>query len=153
MEITQRAATSDDASILLTWRNDSRVREISLSPALISRDEHLVWFSSRFDKQSSEPFLFFEVDGKTVGMARLDLVSISSDKFEISILVDPNFQGKGVGARILSMICETFFDLFPKKTITAKVHQRNYISQKLFENASFEKKFEEGNFYNYEKHL
>ena len=143
--------TPADASVLLAWRNDPSVREFSLNPAQITALEHSRWFTARLEKQKSEPFLFFEVDGKTIGMTRLDMASESTNKFEISILVDPNYHGSGIGTKILSMTCETFFGLFPEKTIIAMVHQQNLISQKLFRNAGFEQKFEDGNFHGYEK--
>ena len=138
MEITQRTATLGDAGVLLNWRNNPSAREYSLHSEVIPIDEHLKWFSDRLDRVPLEPFFLFAADQKMIGMSRLDLVGESDKKYEISILVDPNQHGKGIGTRILSMTCEAFFNLHPDKTILAKVGQHNVISQKLFSNAGFE---------------
>lgn len=109
MELTQRTATLEDADVLLTWRNNPSAREFSLHSELIPIDEHLKWLSDRLERVQIEPFFLFVADHKMIGMSRLDVVSEPTNKYEISILVDPDQHGKGVGARILNMTCESFF--------------------------------------------
>lgn len=137
MKIVQRVASLADASILLKWRNDSRVREFSPNSGLITRPEHAAWFSARLERQESEPFSFFDVADKTVGMTRLDLMLELDKTFALSILVDPELQGVGIGRRILALTCENFFLIFPHHTILAIVKEENEISQRLFKNANF----------------
>jgi len=151
MEITQRTATLDDAPVLLTWRNNPSSREFSLHSELIPIDEHLKWFSARLQRVQFEPFFLFAEDHKVIGMSRLDLVSGADKKYEISILVDPNQYGKGIGTRILNMTCEAFFSFYPDKIILAKVHEHNLISQKLFANAGFESLTLIDGFFHFEK--
>ena len=153
MEMTQRTATLGDAAVLLTWRNNPSTREFSLHSELILSDEHLEWLTARLERVQFEPFFLFEADYKTIGMSRLDVVSGSVNKFEISILVDPNQYGKGVGTRILHMTCETFFSLHPDYTIVASVHQHNFASQKLFTSAGFELLSSVSDFLHFEKNL
>ena len=153
MEITQRTATLGDADVLLTWRNNPSAREFSLHSELIPIDQHLKWLSDRLERVELEPFFLFMADHKVIGMSRLDVVSGSIDKYEISILVDPDQHGKGVGTRILNLACESFFTLYPDKTIVAKVHDHNFISQKLFANAGFELQTSVGDFLLFEKTL
>jgi RimJ/RimL family protein N-acetyltransferase len=153
MEITQRTATLSDAAILLTWRNNPSTREFSLHSEIILGDEHLEWITARLARVPFEPFFLFAADNKAIGMSRLDAVSGSVNKFEISILVDPNQHGKGIGTRILNMTCDDFFSLYPDYTIVARVHQYNYISQKLFTSAGFELLPSMGDFLYFEKNL
>ena len=153
MEITHRTATLDDAGILLTWRNDPSVREFSLNSELIPIDEHLKWLSDRLERTQIEPFFLFVADHRVIGMSRLDVVSEEADKYKISVLVDPNQHGKGIGTRILHITCETFFSLHSDYTIVAKVHKLNLVSQKLFTNAGFELLSSIGNFFDFEKNL
>lgn len=137
MKIVQRAASLADASILLKWRNDSIVREFSLNSHVITSSEHAAWFSSRLERQESEPFSFFDVADKTVGMTRLDIFPELDKTFALSILVDPILQGQGIGGRILVLTCENFFERFPHNKIVAIVKEENQISHKLFQNANF----------------
>lgn len=153
MEITQRTATLDDAAVLLTWRNNPSTREFSLHTGLIPDNEHLKWLTARLERLQFEPFFLFTVDYKTIGMSRLDVVPGTVDKFEISILVDPGQHGKRVGTRILNMTCESFFSLRSDTTIVAKVHEHNFVSQKLFTNAGFELRTHVGHFLHFEKTL
>ena len=153
MEITQRTAAFSDALVLLTWRKNPRVREFSVHSELILTDEHLEWFTARLERVQLEPFFLFESDHKVIGMSRLDVISKSTGKYEISVLVDPNQHGKGVGTRILNMTCESFFSMHPADTIVATVHQQNFVSQKLFISAGFDLQSSSGDFLHFEKTL
>lgn len=151
MKICQRPAKLSDASTLLKWRNDPRVRDFSVNSLEITEIEHINWFTKRLSRQELEPFLFFESNGRAVAVARLDKVPGENENFEISILVDPNFQGYGIGTNVLRMTCESFFSYSANKTIIATVHRRNVISQKLFENEIFQRVGEDNEFFYYEK--
>ena len=153
MEITQRTAAFSDALVLLTWRNNPRVREFSVHSELIPTNEHLEWLTARLERVQLEPFFLFESDHKVIGMSRLDVISKSTGKYEISVLVDPNQHGKGVGTRILNMTCESFFSMHPEDTIVATVHQQNFVSQKLFISAGFDLQSSSGDFLHFEKTL
>jgi RimJ/RimL family protein N-acetyltransferase len=153
MAITQRTATLNDADILLTWRNHPSTRKYSRQPEQISSDVHIEWLTTRLKKVQSEPFYLFLENSKVIGMSRLDAVSGSVHQFEISILVNPELHGKGMGTKILSWTCDSFFDLQPHHTIVAYVHRYNHISQKLFIGAGFELLTSPGEFLHYEKSL
>ncbi len=137
MIITQRNATLGDAAVLLTWRNNPSTRMYSKNSEQILSDQHLEWFSARLERTQFEPFFLYEEGPKAIGMTRFDIASETDNKFEISILVDPNEHGKGVGRKILDMACSSLFDKHPDHTIIARVHQQNFISQKLFAAAGF----------------
>ena len=109
MKITQRTATLDDAGTLLTWRNHPETRKFSRNPDEICSNEHLEWLTARLERVQLEPFYIFIEDSKAIGMTRLETTSGSIHHYEISVLVDPNNQGKGLGRRILSLTCESFF--------------------------------------------
>jgi RimJ/RimL family protein N-acetyltransferase len=151
MGITKRNARLSDAALLLEWRNSPSAREYSQISEPIRFEEHLVWLSERLARIRVEPFYLFELGHKSVGMSRLDFEIEAANKFVISILVDPEQHGKGIGTTILNLTCQNFFKLHPNSTIIAKVHRDNSVSKKLFANASFELKDSEGNFLLLEK--
>ena len=153
MKITQRTATLMDGGVLLNWRNDPSVRKFSMHSEIIRIDEHLKWLSERLERVRLEPFFLFTIDDKAIGMTRLDIITGSNDKFEISILVDPAQQGKGMGTRILNMACESFFRVHQNKTIVARVHKRNLVSQKLFMHSGFKLRDSTDEFLHLEKSL
>jgi RimJ/RimL family protein N-acetyltransferase len=151
MEITQRPANLGDASVLLDWRNNPNVRKFSLNTGQISIDEHLLWLSGRLARIKLEPFFLFSEGENLIGMSRLDIAPGSTDRFEISILVDPSQHSKGFGTRMLDMTCKSFFCLHPDQIIVAKVHTLNSISQRLFTSAGFKQQAAFGDFLHFEK--
>lgn len=146
MGITKRNARLGDAELLLQWRNSPPAREFSQNSEPIRTEEHFAWLSKRLEKIRFEPFYVFELDNKSVGMSRLDNEFDSPGTFAISVLVDPEQHGKGIGTTILNSTCEAFFDLHPNCRIVAKVHRNNLVSQKLFTNAGFELQNSVGDF-------
>jgi RimJ/RimL family protein N-acetyltransferase len=151
MNITQRTATLEDASVLLTWRNDPSAREFSVHFDPIPTDEHMLWYSARLARVRLEPFFMFVVNHAAVGMSRLDRTVEFTDKYEISVLVDPNQHSKGIGTKILEMTCESFFKLHPEKSIIARVHKQNFTSQRLFIKAGFSPLNSTSDFLEFEK--
>jgi RimJ/RimL family protein N-acetyltransferase len=151
MEITQRNAKLDDADLLLRWRNIPSTRKFSSHSRLIGIDEHLGWLTARLGRIQLEPFFVFEIDGEAIGMSRLDEMIGSANKFEVSISVDPDHQGKGVGKKVLNLVCKTFFDSHPDYAIFASVHKHNIVSQKLFAGAGFDLQPSTGDFLYFEK--
>ena len=151
MIITQRTATLGDAAVILTWRNNPSTRQFSKNSEQIPDDQHLEWFRARLERTQLEPFFLYEAEFKAIGMSRFDIASGTTNKFEISILVDPNHHGKGIGRIILDMACATLFGSHPDPAIVASVHRQNFISQKLFAGADFELLPSVGDFLYFEK--
>ena len=152
MEIRHRPAQVGDAEALFSWRNDPASRKFSLDSEVISPDGHANWFHSRIQRQSSEPFTFFEGTYGRIGMTRLDSISGDYDGFVLSIIVNPEFQGLGIGRKILTITCDLVAKEFPGKFISAKVHKDNHISQNLFKSSGFINLMSDGDFFIYVKH-
>ena len=151
MVISQRTATLSDASILLIWRNAQSVREFSLQSEPILLDQHLHWLSARLKRVRFEPLFLFLAEDNPIGMSRLDRLSDSINKYEVSILVDPNHHGKGIGRQILDMTCKSFFLLHPEKSLIARIHKDNFKSQSLFISAGFKLQSSTGSYVIFEK--
>ena len=137
MKITFRNANFEDASLLYFWRNNPEARNFSQKSEPITLNEHTEWFSSRLLRIDEEPFLIFFWDQKPVGSIRLEFESNKSEKFFISIFVDPAYQGMGIGQKILEITCEKYLSV-GEATIIAKVKKSNLVSKKLFIKAGFE---------------
>ena len=136
MKITFRNADFEDASLLYFWRNSPEARSFSQKSEPITLNEHTEWLSSRLLRISEEPFLIFFWDQKPVGSIRLEFESNKSEKFFISIFVDPAYQGMGIGEKILEITCEKYLSV-DEATIIAKVKKSNLVSKKLFIKAGF----------------
>lgn len=137
MEISWRSVDLEDAEDLFLWRNSDSGRQYSGNSAEIPLSHHLEWFQSRLFRVATEPFYMFISKEYKVGMCRFDRDVENKKSFEISVLVNPNFQGAGVGTQILVASCQQVFEKFPGVKITARVHRENRKSLNLFANFGF----------------
>jgi len=134
-----RYANSKDNLLILDWRNNTDVRKYSRSREIIEQDIHDKWFTIRLANMHLEPILIFSFQGKDFGMTRLDKASDSSSTFEISILVDPDFQGRGFARMMISQTLLLAQDSLAATELVANIHRENLSSIGLFTNLDFHK--------------
>lgn len=139
MKIFLRLANETDESRLLEWRNDERIRSMFFQPEIVAHDVHSEWFRNTILTRKSLCFLGFEVpsfDSPGVGYCRFDPVGVRF--FEVSILISPDKQGKGLAGLLLAEACSELknFVATPVRLI-AKVKEDNPRSVRLFESAGF----------------
>lgn len=128
-ELLVRPAEPADAHDLWRWRNDPVARAASRNPDPVAFADHKAWFA-RALADPARTILIGEIDGAAIGMVRLDE---SSDHAEISIALDPEHRGLGLGARLLKyVLAHKQASLF-----TATVRADNIASQRLFAGAGF----------------
>ena len=138
MEIVKRSVTRGDSELILTWRNSPSARKVSQSVNELSEAEHAIWFESRIDRVSSEPFWIMSEDGKDVGFVRLDFSDIKRDTFAISIFVDPEFRAGGIGKQMLELALNSVPVKHGISQYRAVIKRDNLGSIKLFEGFGFE---------------
>lgn len=147
-KIERKLITYDSWIEVLPWRNDPLVYTWNRTNRPISLLEHISWFDNRQGRLKYEPVFSYHDDVDFVGIARLD--ELSELNYEVSLMVNPVFRGKGFGKRILSDVCEYFSSVYPKEsTLTAVIHSQNTRSQKLFHALNFKFMSEENDFKTY----
>lgn len=138
MEIVKRPASRSDSELIRTWRNSPSARKVSQSANELSEAEHAIWFESRIDRLSSEPFWIMSRGRKDVGFVRLDFSDIERDSFAVSIFVDPEFRAMGIGKQMLGLalnIVHAEHSIFQYRAV---IKRDNLGSIKLFESFGFE---------------
>jgi RimJ/RimL family protein N-acetyltransferase len=138
MEIVKRPATRSDSELILTWRNSPSARKVSQSANELSEAEHAIWFESRIDRLSSEPFWIMSKGGKAVGFVRLDFSDIEHNSYAVSIFVDPEFRAVGIGEQMLGIALNSVHAEHGINQFRAVIKRDNLGSIKLFESFSFE---------------
>ena len=73
---------------------------------------------------------------KPVGFIRLDLKTVSDEVFVISIFIDKDFRGEGLGQSALQLMKDSLKPLSTSR-ILARVHEKNTASKLLFEKCGF----------------
>jgi len=149
--LLMRLARETDKDALLNWRNNPGVVQFTRTQASISIDAHAHWFKERLRILNLEPIFIFTLDETPIGMTRLDRIESERNGYEVSILVDEQFQNAGVGKLILLRTCEFGKDGLSATFIRAEIHNKNLASIKLFTKLGFvEKSKVDDNFSSYD---
>ena len=126
-----RPMKDTDCQYLYDLQATPGVRKFSKVPKIPEYTEHKLWFEQSIESSDKAMFIIME-NLNRLGMLRLD--SILKDQFEVSIIVDPKYSGKGIAQRAIQKLVE----LIPGRIIKAIVHANNIASQKVFEKTGFQ---------------
>lgn len=126
-----RPATGDDGQMMHRWRNHPAVRAVSGTQDPIPLADHLDWLQRVL--AAGDRWLFVaEVGRLPVGCIRFD--RLAADRVEVSLYLDPELQGLGLGQRLLLGGEQTMRrHLGHDFTVDASVLPENAASQHLFE--------------------
>jgi RimJ/RimL family protein N-acetyltransferase len=141
--IMMREADPDDAMTILAWRNNPRIFENSRIAEPVELEEHISWYARSLVSDKCH-ILIAEEDGDPVGMIRLD--ERMEGDYEVSIIVDPHYQGRGFGSHMLALVCNC-----ESGALTADIKATNLASRRIFEKCGFRQIFPEGDFVLYRR--
>ena len=106
---------------------------------------HQEWLKKRLSDEASNNLIFIIENDKTpVGMVRFD--EIQHKEYEISILVDPNYQKLGIAELAINLAVKHLLKIVGSANIYAAIHFENIASLKLFRKLNFEITSKDGNF-------
>ena len=121
-----RAATREDAEMLLQWRNDQRTRLASQQSGEIDEAHHQDWLASSL-ANVNRMLMIAEENGVPVGTVRADY---REGAYELSWTVAPDARGRGVGKSMVALfITELPGDVY------ANVKKANDASARIAEAA------------------
>lgn len=134
VDVMLRPADADDEQRLLDWRNHPTTRAVSLTQHEIGAAEHRAWFA-RALADPLQVILIAEIAGMSVGVVRF---TISGREAMVSIALDPQFRGRGVGAATLRGGLQWLAEFRPEvRHLAADILPGNARSRRLFEEAGF----------------
>lgn len=135
--LTIREGRLSDASVLFDWRNDERVRLVSRDSKTLSWDEHINWLQSSLANPKRKVYVA-QIGAAPVGTVRYDQSDADLNDWEISIALNPEHRGRGLGGALLAaadrLLRETLG--FPI-LIRAVVRTENNASNRLFETSGY----------------
>lgn len=126
-----RSGRTDDARMLHGWRNHPAVRAVSTNANPIAFADHEDWLQRVL--ADGDHWLFVaEVGRLPVGCIRFE--RLDAGRLEVSLYLDPDLQGLGLGARLLTAGEKAMRDrLGTGFVVDACVVPGNSASQRLFE--------------------
>lgn len=138
--VTLRKASHEDCETIFRWRNHPKVRQHFFDARELSYSEHKKWFYNSLQRDD-RIILVAYVDGKPVGVIRFDVSKAVSNKAEIDIYVAPEFQGKGLGKRILAEGENWLKKNTEINQLIARVKEENLASVRMFKRRGFGPKY------------
>jgi len=142
MEKIIREVKEKDSPAIWKIRNHPANRRWFNTTEAIGFDSHDQWFENKYFKDKANKCFVLQLSEKIAGYGRFDL---SDGYYLISIALDPEHQGRGLGNELLSGALKL---LGRGKDILAEVKKKNQASLKLFEKNKFYKyKEDEENIY------
>ena len=127
-------ATPEDCNLVYCWQSNKQIRKYFINPETPNFQEHVKWYNSCLLDKNKALYLLNDNQKNTVGLLRLD--QITRNEYNISIIIAPNHQGKGIAVSALQKLRQ----LKKNATYIARIHDENIQSQKAFVNAGFQKK-------------
>jgi|GEM_PF-1027107 len=129
-----RQVTPNDSQRVLELRNHPSVRRFSGNDEEIRLTEHILWFERKyFSGVNNYCFVLENMSRGIIGYCRLDFDG-QRNGYRISLALDPNFRGQGLGHKFLS---QTLRDFKLNKEIFAEIQKNNFTSIKLFKKNGF----------------
>lgn len=123
------ALTLEDCEEARRWRNTDDVRKGFRTPYVLTED-----MQKRFYEQvvsdPTAPHRFWAVRGKLRGddlraVTGLTYIEWENGLAEISLLVNPATQGKGVGSEVVRLVLREAFERLRLLTVTGEVYMHN----------------------------
>ena len=126
--------TLGDRSDILSWRNDELTRKMSRNHSVIGENEHNEWLKKALI-DPKKIFFLGVVKGSKVGLVRFD--NIGDAKWEMNILVNPSFRGKGIGTKLLGLSISEIKRIENPSTLVASIKRGNVSSLRIFDSNKF----------------
>ncbi len=134
-QVHLRCAEKADEATVLAWQQHPVTRRYSRNPQPPTPDEHHNWFGTRLEDPRCR-MTIIQHGERPAGVLRLDTRDGHGPEpvFEISILIDPELQGRGIGLAALRLAR----NLVPGAKLLAEVLPENIASRRVFEAAGYQ---------------
>lgn len=128
----------EDCELVYQWQSNKDIRRYARNPIPPKWEEHIKWYQSCLRDPNRSLYLLCESQKNIVGLLRLDKLAEethSTDTYEISILIAPEHQGRGLATNALIKLKK----LHKNASYIATIDNKNISSQKVFAKAGFKK--------------
>jgi len=136
--VALRFAEPSDACMLFNWQKIPETRKYFRNPEPPSWEDHFKWLEESLSNHCRFNYIIC-FNGLSVGVIALDKFNLSStskkNHYEISILLHPEFKGKGIAKAAINLIKK----MMPTSAFSAEIYPENQPSCKLFQQAGFKK--------------
>lgn len=121
--------------MIYDWRTSDLVRRASLDDGLFSYASHCIWFDE-VQADENRHLLIGVADDEPAAVIRFDRAADAT--YEVSIFLNPEFLGRGIGGATL-LCAEEWLGKYRSRsfTILAAVRPENQPSRTMFERCGY----------------
>lgn len=131
-----RPAKKEDSKRIWEIRNNPQSRKFSNNQSEFPFEQHDIWYQKKyFSEANNYCSVLCGNTGLVIGYCRYDC----NEKgiFVVSIAIDPDYQGKGMGRLLLTNSLNNYDFIFKDKIIIAECFKNNPASVSLFLKSNF----------------
>ncbi|WP_380056229.1 UDP-2,4-diacetamido-2,4,6-trideoxy-beta-L-altropyranose hydrolase [Falsihalocynthiibacter sp. SS001] len=134
LEGVLRKVTAQDAQLLFDWRNQQRIREVSLDTSELVWENHVKWLNSILQEDTGQ-WLIYREGKRDLGHVNARLRG--ENTWHWGFYIGANDAPRGAGQRMLALFIERLFSLPDTAAITADVRKDNAVSIALHQRLGF----------------
>ena len=120
--------------MVLSWRNDERVRQWMFNQDIIDQENHFKYIEGLTSRKDKLYFLV-KKEGNPIGVIDFTSIDYDEEKAEIGLYANPTL--KGVGYFLMQEIIGYGFNVLDVKTLVSQVFHQNHKAIKLYEKFGF----------------
>lgn len=98
-----RLADENDVDITYKWASDEKIRQFFFNREIVKEDIHRKWFFNKIKEVNCLYLILVDLSNTPFGSVRVD---IQGEQGLISYLIDTDYQGKGIGQKMLQLLEE-----------------------------------------------
>lgn len=132
-----REIEEEDLEIVVIWRNDPEILKWLFSYLPLSMSKQRRWYHKYVEDRTQQTFVI-EAKGKIpVGTVGLSHIDYRNQIAELGILIDKDWQHKGIGREALNLLIEFAWNEMNMRKIKALVFKENEAAINLYKSCGF----------------
>jgi UDP-2,4-diacetamido-2,4,6-trideoxy-beta-L-altropyranose hydrolase len=136
MKIRIRLADEMDCLDVWLWRNHVKARNFSFNKKGIDYKKHTKWFLEIMSDERAKIYIAENKKKEKIAQIRFTLYNTYTSY--ISISLNPNYYGKGLGSKIIERATSHYLTENPYvREVRAEVLEENLASKRAFEKAGY----------------
>ena len=130
-----RLADTGDEDLLLMWRNDPEVRQMSFTVDAVDPKTHRAWFAAKLKNRGGTRIYVVEsAEDHAVGQVRCERVG---SLWEVHYSLAAEFRRRGFGADVLQAAIDALSEEFGEVSVVGRVRADNPASRRVFTELGF----------------
>ena len=135
-KVQLREIEEEDLEAIVMWRNDPEILKWLFSYLPLSMWKQRMWYKTYAEDDTQQIFIV-EVEKTAVGTVGLSHIDCRNQRAELGILIDENWQKKGIGRETLNLLIEFAWNEMNLRKIKALALEENEAAIKLYKSCGF----------------